>query len=66
MIDEIVKEVLLTGRSRLVWIDKEGADKLGEFILSFIYSTNNHFVQSTKNTEMRKKVKVPLLKELTF
>lgn len=27
---------LLKGRSRLVWIDKKGAGKLGQFILSFI------------------------------
>lgn len=47
---------LLKGRSRLVWIDKKGAGKLGQFILSFIYTKNIHFIQGTKNTEISNKV----------
>lgn len=48
---------LLKGRSRLVWIDKKGAGKLGQFILSFIYTKNIHFIQGTKNTEISNKVR---------
>lgn len=48
---------LLKSRSGLVCIDEEGAGKLGEFALSFIYAINTHLIQDTKNTEMSNKVR---------
>lgn len=59
---EFVKEVLLTGTSRLVWTDKERANKLGKFVLLFIYSTSNHFIQGTENRDEQDRA----LMELTF
>lgn len=46
------------GGLRLVWIDKQRVDVLGQFILI----ANTHYVQGAKNGEINKKLR----QELTF